>query len=91
MEMMGPNGITESGFLMLWFGSGLLSWILFVIFVGYVIGYQEFKKPMMKRVGGMTLILMSAMGLLSATISLTAFIPFIEKVLEPEMKGENGD
>lgn len=91
MEFVSGGSVTENEFFIFWATSGFFCWLFFVLFVGYTLGYQEFKKPMMKMAGLLTLGVMVPMGLLGLTITLTAFVPFIERVLGPEINTQKGD
>lgn len=76
--------------LVIWLCSGAISWFLTVFFVGYVIGYGEFKKPLVRPVGVAVLAIMTAMGFFSLVIALTAAIPFLESLSERQNFNQEG-
>lgn len=91
MSNFSINGIDELDFMMIWFGSGALCWVLFVIFVGRVLGYAEFKKWDVRAAGAVFFVFMVGLGFLSITVTLTSFIPYLESFMDIKEDSDIGD
>lgn len=92
MDLVGSGALTEWDLLAGWVGSGILCWLVFVMFMRRVLGSEAMKSRGMKRAGLVLLIGMIFLGLLSVTIVVTAAIPYLESFLGDELSNsENSD
>lgn len=92
MELVGSGALTEWDLLAAWVGSGVLCWLVFVVFMRRVLGSEALKSRGMKRTGLLILVGMIFLGLLSVTIVVTAGIPYLESFLGDDLsESENAD
>ena len=89
MDIANTTELTEGGFYLIWMISGFILGLLFVFFVGQIIGVQEFKNPKVLILGFTFLLLMTFFGFLSLMITLVVGIPYFENFSDKKPQLEN--